>query len=108
MDIALQAVYTGTDKGKWSVGNGPSWKTHKYTDDIAGKGANRGGKSMAEGQWQDRRIRTRERWQGRQQHMLDLWQHRTHCSFVTNRRQHTHICMPSVERRVLKKLKEQN
>ena len=59
MDIALQAVYTGTDKGNWSVGKVPSWNTHKYADGKAGKGANRGGKSMAEGQWQDRRQRTK-------------------------------------------------
>ena len=36
------------------------------------------------GQQHERRQRNRERWQRRQQDMLDLWQRRTHCSFVSN------------------------
>ena len=41
-------------------------------------------KLMAEGQWQERRQRTRERWQGRQQSVLDMWK-TTHCSVVSNK-----------------------
>ena len=61
--LALQAVYKGTSKGKWSFGKVselerrrvPSWQRWQ-----------RLGEPMAEGQ-------SRESWQGRSQSMLDVW-----------------------------------
>ena len=39
VDLALQAVYQGTDKGKWSFGKGQSW------NEKGGKGGKNGGKN---------------------------------------------------------------
>ena len=86
MDLALQAVYKGTGKGKWGSGNGQKW------NEKGDKGGKDGGKnSWAEGQRQERRQRARERWQGRIQNLLDVWQGRTHCSLVQERRKHKSV-----------------
>ena len=43
---------------------------------------------MAERQWQERKQRSRERWQGRNQNVLDVRHDGTHCSLVQERRKH--------------------
>ena len=62
--LALQAVYKGTSKGKWSFGKGQSWNEKGYQVGKGGKGWRR--ERMAEGQ-------SRESWQGRNQSMLVVW-----------------------------------
>ena len=67
MDLALQAVYKGTGKGKWELGKGQNW------NEKGSKGGNDGGKEfVAEGQRQERRKRARKGWQVRFQNMLDV------------------------------------
>ena len=71
IDLALQAVYKGTGKGKWSFGKGQS------CNEQGGKGGKDGGKQpLAERQRQERRQRATERWHGRSQNVLDVWQDR--------------------------------
>ena len=77
VDLALQAVYKGTGKGKCGFGKGQNW------NEKGGKGSKDGGKNS----WQKRGKGPRERWQGRNKNMLDVWQDRTHCSLVQERRQ---------------------
>ena len=72
VDLALQAVYKGTSRGKWSFGMGQSWNEKRYQSGKGGKGGRK--EPMTEGQWQEWKQRAREKWQGRNQSMLDLWQ----------------------------------
>ena len=77
IDLALQAVSKGTGKGKWGFGKGQNW------NEKGGKGGKDGGKNS----WQKGSGKKgRERWQGRQQNVLDVRQDRTHCSLVQKRR----------------------
>ena len=76
VDLALQAVYKGTGKGKSAVLEMVRFGMKRST-----KVANVA-KMDAEGQWKERKQRPREWWQGRNQSMLDVWQGRTHCSVV--------------------------
>ena len=87
MDIALQAVYKGTGKGKWSFGKGQNW------NEKGGKGGKDGGKnSWQKGQRHERRQRTRARRQGRNQNVLDVRQDRTHRSLVQERGKKELVC----------------
>ena len=45
MDLALQAVCTGTGKGNWEAGERPSWNIWRYTGGKGGGNASRGGNS---------------------------------------------------------------
>ena len=79
MDLALQAVYKGTGKGKWGCSKGQNW------NENGGTGGKDGGKnSWQKGSGKKRRKRAREGWQ----RMLDVRQDRTHCSLVLKRRKH--------------------
>ena len=69
IDLFLQAVYKGTGKGKWGFGKGHNW------NEKGGKGGKDAGKNP-------RKQRAGERWQGRNQNVLDVRQDRTHCSLV--------------------------
>ena len=71
VDLAPQAVYKRTGKGKWGFGEGQSWN---------GKGYQRWQRRqrwrkelVAEGQRQQRQQGARERWQGENQSLLDVW-----------------------------------
>ena len=82
MDIALQAVFKGTGKGKWGFGKGQSWNEKGIK-----RQQRRRKELVAERQWQERRQRAGERWQRRNEDMLDVRQDRTHCSLVQERKQ---------------------
>ena len=82
IDLALQAVYKGIGKGKWSFGKGQSWNE---------KGS-KGSKSVGKNSWQKGSGKKGgkghgERWQRRNEDMLDVRQDRTHCSLVQERKQ---------------------
>ena len=86
VDLALQAVYKGTGKGKWGFGKGQNW------NEEGGKGGKDGGKnSWQKGSGRERRQRARERWQGRIQNVLDVWQDRANCSLVQERGKQTFV-----------------
>ena len=81
MYLALQAVYKGTGKGKWSFGKGQNWNEKGWQRRQGWRK-----EPSAERQWQERKQRARERRQGRNQNVLDVRQDRTHCSLVQERR----------------------
>ena len=66
IDLAPQAVYTGTGKGKWSFGKCQNWNAK------GGRGGKDGGKnSWQEGSGKKEIEWARERWQWRNQNMMD-------------------------------------
>ena len=80
VDLAMQAVYKGTGKGKWGFGKGQSWNEKR------GKGSkmeerSRGRKAAATKEAKGKRK------VGRNKNMLDVRQDRTHCSLVKRRQQ---------------------
>ena len=67
MELALQAVYEGTGKGKWGFGKGQNWTREVWQSRQGWRK-----EPLAERQWQERRQRARERRQGRNQNVLDV------------------------------------
>ena len=75
-----------------SVGKGQSW------NEKGGKGGKDGGKNP----WQRGSGKKGSKGQekggkGDSREMLDVWQDRTHCSVVKERREATKMCTPSVK-----------
>ena len=81
VDFALQAVYKGTGKGKFNFGKGQSWNEKGGTD---------GGKNS----WQKGSKGQEKGGTGETKNMLDVWQDRTHCSLVQERRQQNFVRHP--------------
>ena len=74
VDLALQAVNKGTRKGKGSLRKGQSWNEKGIPRWQRWQRLTLGRKEiMADGQWQERKQRSRENWQGRKQIMLVFW-----------------------------------
>ena len=76
VDLALQAVHSGTGGVKWNLGKGQKgvpW----------GQRRQRWRKEpVAKGQLQERQHGARERRKGRRQNMLDVWKSRTHSNKI--------------------------
>ena len=68
VELALQAVYKGTDRGKCSLGIGQS-----RNEKACQVGKTGGLNSWHKGSGKKGSKRARDRWQGRKQNRLDLW-----------------------------------
>ena len=87
MDIALQAVYKGTGKGKWGFGKGQKIGMRRVAKAVKMEERTPGRKAAARKEAKGKRKVVRN------QNVFDVRQDRTHCSLVQERRKQK-ICTP--------------